>query len=126
MIRATLPPEQCLADERGRAPAPKAATFSLIYSFPIGAFISIPPASRMGPGVPRKLEGHRRVSLCTTQYSQSSFANYIDNSKTAYLAMFAYTRAGVEANKRRTLKRKVIVLVGGTRVPLRLGCVLGQ
>jgi hypothetical protein len=54
------------------------------------------------------------------------FDNYLDNSKTAYFAMFAYTRAGVEAKEKRTLKSKVLMLVGGTRVPLRLGCVLGQ
>ena len=104
MIGATLLPEQCLADERGRPPGIESSRFfGLIFSFPIGAFISIPPASRMGPGVPRKLEGHRRVSLCTTQYCLSSFDNYRDNSKTAYFAMFAYTRAGVEAKEKRTL-----------------------
>jgi hypothetical protein len=53
------------------------------------------------------------------------FDNYFANSKTAYLAMFAYTRARVEENKRRTLKRKVPMLVGGTRVPPTIALCFG-
>jgi len=79
----------------------------------------------MGPGVPRKLEGHRRVSLCTTQYCLSSFDNYRDNSKTAYLASSTHTRARLEAKEKRTLTSKVPMLVGKTRVPPTIGLCFG-
>ena len=91
MIRATLPPEQCSADEQGSLPEAESSCFSDLYTHLRDRFSPLPQdLGWVGAGV-ESLKGSKGVFLCTTSYCHACIDNYFDNSKSSYFALRRYT-----------------------------------